>query len=65
MYAHRYAFLYSLEKVLVVAALMSLSRLGGILYCVFEWAAIDFGPMQYPALLRVCVMSSTLVAMGI
>ena len=57
--------LFGLEKHLVIAGVLIALGLGGIAYSVFVWAAADFGPLAYPALLRPVTMSSTLVALGI
>lgn len=57
--------LLGLERLLGVAGGLIVLGLGGIAYSVFVWAAADFGPLVYPALLRMVTMSSTLVALGI
>jgi hypothetical protein len=64
VHASRYELLHNLEAMLIVAALILVGGLGGIAYSFFSWAAIDFGPMQYPALLRVLTISCTLVALA-
>ena len=61
----RYAFLYDLENVLVATGVLLLIGLGGIAYCAFTWASLDFGPLDYPALLRTLIISCTVVALAI
>lgn len=61
----RYQSPYSLEKVLLCAGLVLCIGLGGIGYCVVKWASLDFGPIAYPALVRILLVSSTLVALAI
>ena len=56
---------YSLERVLIGAGVVLLIGLGGVAYCVLRWAALDFGPIAYPALVRILLISSTLVALAI
>ena len=61
----RSASRYSLERVLICSGVVLLIGLGGVAYCVFRWAALDFGPIAYPALVRILLISSTLVALAI
>jgi hypothetical protein len=61
----RARFPYSLEKALIGACLILLLGVGGIAYCVLQWASLDFGPIAYPALVRILLISSTLVALAI
>ena len=56
---------YSLERVLIGAGVVLLIGVGGVAYCVLRWAALDFGPIAYPALVRILLISSTLVALAI
>ena len=56
---------YSLERVLIGAGVVLLIGLGGVAYCILRWAALDFGPIAYPALVRILLISSTLVALAI
>lgn len=60
-----YAFIYDLEKVLVATGVLLLIGLGGIAYCAFTWASLDFGPLEYSALLRTLIISCTVVALAI
>jgi hypothetical protein len=54
-----------LEHVLLGASVVTLGGLLGIGYSIFEWAAVDFGPMQYGAMIRILMVSCTLVAIGL
>ena len=56
---------YSLERVLIGAGVVLLIGVGGVAYCVWQWAALDFGPIAYPALVRILLISSTLMALAI
>jgi hypothetical protein len=61
----RSQFHYSLENVLIGAGLVMLIGLGGVAYCVLSWASLGFGPIAYPALVRILLISTTLVALAI
>jgi hypothetical protein len=55
----------TLERMLVAAAFIVLFGLGGVIWCVAQWASIGFGGLEYSALLRILVMSLTAIAAGI
>jgi hypothetical protein len=55
----------TLENLLIPAVILFVLGLGGIGYCVFQWAAVDFGPLNYAGLIRVLTVSATAVAMGL
>ena len=60
-----YGNFITLERALIPAVVLFLLGLGGVGYCIFRWAAVDFGPLQYSELIRVLTVSATGVAMGI
>ena len=55
----------TLERILIGAAVIALSGLGGVIWCVVQWASTGFGPLEYSALLRVLILSLTGVAIGV
>jgi hypothetical protein len=55
----------TLERVLIGAALLILVGLGGLLYSVGKWVSVGFGPLQYEQLLRVLILSMTVMAIGL
>ena len=55
----------TLERVLVVALLCLLLGLSGFAWCVAKWMSLGFGPIQYPTVLRVLLISMTTLAIGI
>ena len=57
--------LLTLERVLVAALCMGLLGLGGVIWCVVQWADKGFGPLQYGSLIRVLTVSITGVALAL
>jgi glycosyltransferase involved in cell wall biosynthesis len=55
----------TLERVLIAAAVITLCGLVGVISCVVRWASVEFGPLEYSALLRILIMSLTAVAIGV
>ncbi len=55
----------SLEKVLILTALLLFSGLGGILYCVSIWWNVGFGALEYASLTRILTVSSTAVVLSL
>jgi Glycosyl transferase family 2 len=56
----------TLERVLFIALLVvGLIGVGGIVWCVFQWANAGFGPLQYGQLIRVLAVSITAVAIAL
>lgn len=55
----------TLERVLVVAAVLVCGGLAGFVWCVGQWASVGFGPLQYSQILRVLILSLTALAIGI
>jgi hypothetical protein len=56
---------WTLERALLVAAGLFLVGLAGLLWCVWTWAAADFGALEYASLLRVLMISLTAVAAAV
>jgi glycosyltransferase involved in cell wall biosynthesis len=61
----RILFPITLERVLVAALIIGIAGLGGIVWCVMQWADAGFGPLQYGALIRVLTVSITAVALAL
>ena len=64
----RFAFILnaiSLERGLVVAALLVAVGLVGLVWSLLRWAHVDFGTLEYPLVLRVLIASLTSIAIGI
>jgi glycosyltransferase involved in cell wall biosynthesis len=55
----------TLDRVLIGAALVALSGLGGVIWCTLQWASTGFGPLEYASLLRLLTLSLTAIAVGI
>jgi glycosyltransferase involved in cell wall biosynthesis len=61
----RMLFPITLETVLIIAFIIGLLGLGGIVWCVAQWADAGFGPLRYGALIRVLTISITGVALAL
>jgi glycosyltransferase involved in cell wall biosynthesis len=61
----RILFPITLERVLVAALIIGIAGLGGIVWCVIQWADAGFGPLQYGALIRILTVSITGVALAL
>jgi hypothetical protein len=55
----------TLERVLVAAGIVGTAGIIGVAWCVLEWAATGFGPLEYASLLRRLIVSLTCIAIGI
>jgi hypothetical protein len=55
----------TLERLLILAAVLFVMGLIGVGYSIAKWATVDFGPLQYGAMIRVLMVSCTLVALGL
>jgi hypothetical protein len=55
----------TMERMLLVAFVVSAAGVGGLLYCVWVWAAAGFGEAGYNAQLRTLSLSATAVAAGL
>ena len=47
------------ERLLAVGATLFATSLLGLLWCVWQWVAVDFGPLADPRILRVLIVSFT------
>jgi glycosyltransferase involved in cell wall biosynthesis len=61
----RYLAPITLERVLFVALLIGLFGLGGLLWCVGQWADAGFGPLKYGVMIRVLTVSLTSIALAL
>ena len=55
----------TLERVLLVALFIGMLGLGGMIWCVAQWADAGFGPLQYGAMIRVLTVSITGIALAL
>ena len=56
---------FSLERGLLLALVIGLAGLGGLFWAIYAWVSLSFGPIQYPLVLRVLVLSLTAIAVAI
>jgi hypothetical protein len=49
----RYPVPLTLERVLVVALIIGLLGLGGMVWCVVQWADVGFGHLQYGVIIKI------------
>jgi glycosyltransferase involved in cell wall biosynthesis len=61
----RYLVPITLERVLLVALLIGVFGLGGLLWCVAQWADVGFGPLKYGVMIRVLTVSLTSIALAL
>jgi len=52
----------SLERGLALALVIALLGLVGLLWTIYAWVSVSFGPISYPLVLRVLVLSLTAIA---
>ncbi|MGO9327868.1 MAG: glycosyltransferase family 2 protein, partial [Steroidobacteraceae bacterium] len=52
----------SLERGLIIALAIGLAGLAGLFWTIYAWVSVDFGPIRYPLVLRVLVLSLTAIA---
>ena len=55
----------TLERTLMCAAALALVGLTGLGYAVWQWAAADFGALEYNGMVRMLTVSCTLIALGL
>lgn len=53
------------ERGLIVAVLLTGLGMAGLAWSLSAWASVDFGPLEYPLVLRVLIISLTSIAVGI
>jgi len=56
---------FTLERMLIGSAIVSLSGVAGVIWCILQWASTGFGPLEYSALLRILILSLTGIAIGV
>jgi glycosyltransferase involved in cell wall biosynthesis len=61
----RFLLPLTLERVLLVALFIGMLGLGGMIWCVAQWADAGFGPLQYGAMIRVLTVSITGIALAL
>ncbi len=54
----------TLERVLIVAAVLFLAGLAGLIASTLQWASTGFGPLEYSSMLRVLLLSMTVMTIG-
>jgi len=55
---------FSLERGLLLALVIGLAGLAGLFWTISAWVSVSFGPIEYPLVLRVLVLSLTAVAVA-
>jgi hypothetical protein len=55
----------SMERGLMVALTVVCGGIGGVAWSLWQWAAVDFGPLTSPAVMRVLTLSLVLIATGV
>ena len=55
----------TLERVLLFALCLALVGCGGMIWCFTQWAAKDFGPLQYGIMMRVLTISIISIALAL
>ena len=55
---------FTLERVLLAAAIIALCGVAGVIACVVQWASTNFGPLEYSKILRVLILSLTAIAIA-
>jgi hypothetical protein len=61
----RFLIPLTLERVLLVALFVGMLGLGGMIWCVAQWADAGFGPLQYGAMIKVLTVSITGIALAL
>jgi cellulose synthase/poly-beta-1,6-N-acetylglucosamine synthase-like glycosyltransferase len=57
--------LVTMERGLMIALGVICAGIGGVAWSLWQWAAVDFGPLTAPAVMRVLTLSLVLVATGV
>ena len=55
----------SMERGLIIALALGIGGIGGVAWSLWQWAAVDFGPLTSPAVMRVLTLSLVLIATGV
>jgi hypothetical protein len=57
--------LISMERGLMIALAVVCGGIGGVAWSLWQWAAVDFGALTSPAVMRVLTLSLVLIATGV
>jgi Glycosyl transferase family 2 len=57
--------LISMERGLMIALAVVCGGIGGVAWSLWQWAAVDFGALTSPAVMRVLTLSLALIATGV
>lgn len=57
--------LLTFERGLILAALLVVSGTLGFVWSIAKWVSVDFGPLEFPVVLRVLIVSLTGIAVGV
>lgn len=63
--AHRLLSLLTFERGLIAAISVVGLGMAGFIWSLLTWASVDFGPLSYPIVLRVLIISLTGIAIGV
>jgi len=61
----RYLAPLTLERVLVVALIIGLLGLGGMVWCVVQWADVGFSHLQYGVMIKILTVSIASIALAL
>lgn len=59
------AHIFTLEHAIVVALFLFVIGIVGVLWCVARWATVDFGPLEYGLVMRILIVSMTMLVIGV
>lgn len=63
--SHRMLSFFTFKRGLIVAISAVGLGVAGFTWSLFTWASVDFGPLAYPIVLRVLIVSLTCIAIGV
>ncbi|KQZ26753.1 dolichol-P-glucose synthetase [Mesorhizobium sp. Root552] len=55
----------TLERLLIVGALLTAVGIAGLFHSIWLWANVSFGPLEYGSMVRTLTISCTLIALGL
>jgi hypothetical protein len=59
------AHLFTLEHPIVVALVLVVLGIAGVVWCVIRWATVDFGPLEYGLVMRILIVSMTMLVIAV
>jgi hypothetical protein len=59
------AHLFTLEHAIVVALVLVVLGIAGVVWCVIRWATVDFGPLEYGLVMRILIVSMTMLVIAV